>query len=52
MNVQYEPDPARPMARMLGSSRAARWPGEFIHMVPIEAPLPIAEFCRRAGPMT
>ena len=40
------------MNRMDGSSKAARWAGEFIHMEPIEALLPIAEFWRRAGPMT
>ncbi len=37
LNVQYAPRPAIPIARIVGSSKAARWAGEFIHMDPMLA---------------
>ncbi len=52
LNVQYAPAPAIPIARIVGSSKAARWAGEFIHIEPMLANAPMAAFCRRAGPMT
>jgi hypothetical protein len=44
LNVQYAPRPAIPIQRMVGSSRAARCAGEFIHIVPMFPYDPIAAF--------
>ena len=52
LNVQYAPRPAIPIQRIVGSSKAARCAGEFIHIDPILATEPKAAFCRRAGPIT
>ncbi len=51
LNVQYAPDAAIPIQVIVGSSNAAACAGEAIHMAPGNPP-PMAEFCRRAGPMT
>ena len=44
LKVQYAPMPAIPMKRIVGSSKAARWPGEAIHIAGTFANEPIAEF--------
>ena len=52
LNVQYAPRPAIPIQRIVGSSKAARCAGDAIHIDPILETEPMAEFCRRAGPIT
>ena len=52
LKVQNEPPAAIPIAVIVGSSRAAWWAGEAIHMEQTADMAPMPEFWRRAGPIT